>query len=92
MWWRIPGRSKNVGSQSLFRYYRSGQFPEQQLTRTLGAIAVQPAVSAQGSTRERKVLFDAFRAACFDISLAKEAYIREGKQGLGMGTVVVETI
>ena len=41
-------------------------------------------LSVPRGTREEKVLFDAFGLPVFDISLAKEAYIRAKAEGLGM--------
>ena len=53
------------------------------LTGTLGAV-LSGRLSVPRGTREEKVLFDAFGLPVFDISLAKEAYIRAKAEGLGM--------
>lgn len=75
--------AKNVSGQSLFRYYRAGQFPESRLTGTLGAV-LSGRLSVPRGTQEEKILFDAFGLPIFDIGLAKEAYIRAQTAGLGI--------
>lgn len=74
--------AKNVSGQSLFRLYRAGQFRPERLTGTLGAI-VAGRLEVPRGTPERKVMFDAFGLPIFDLSVAKEAYLRACGSGLG---------
>lgn len=74
--------AKNVSGQSLFRLYRAGRFDEARITGTLGAILAGRLEAPRG-TPEEKVMFDAFGLPIFDLSVAKEAYLRARRMGLG---------
>lgn len=67
--------AKNVSGQSLFRYYREGKFKEERVTGTLGGI-ISKQIKIPRGTPENKVFFDAFGLPIFDLSVAREAYIR----------------
>lgn len=74
--------AKDVSGQSLFRFYREGRFAPERLTGTLGAI-LSGRLEVPRGTAEDKVLFDAFGLPIFDLGLAKEAYVRARRLGLG---------
>ena len=74
--------AKEVSGQSLFRLYREGRVAESRISATLGAI-IAGRVAAPQASRENKVMFDAFGLPIFDLSVAKEAYDRAQKLGLG---------
>lgn len=74
--------AKNVSGQSLFRYYREGKLDGTRITGTLGAM-LSGRLEAPRGTPEEKVMFDAFGLPIFDLSVAKEAYLRACRMGLG---------
>lgn len=75
--------AKDVSGQSLFRYYREGRFDPARLTGTLGAILTGRLQVPRG-TAGQKIMFDAFGLPIFDLALAKEAYVRASRLGLGV--------
>ena len=74
--------AKNVSGQSLFRYYRDGSFSEARLTGTLGGI-ISGRLQVPRGTPEKKVYFDSFGLPIFDLSVARAAWLRAKKLGLG---------
>lgn len=74
--------AKDVSGQSLFRYYREGRFDPARLSGTLGAI-LSGRLEVPRGTRDQKIMFDAFGLPIFDLGLAKEAYVRACRLGLG---------
>lgn len=72
--------AKHCSAQSLFRAYREGTFTERSLTGLLGEYAVGQKCVALG---KRRVFFDAFGLAIFDLALARHAWFYANARGLG---------
>ena len=83
--------AKHVSGQSLFRLYREGQFDEARITGTLGAI-LSGRLDVPRGTPGQKVMFDAFGLPIFDLSVAKEAFVRAGQMGLGTSLTWQESV
>ena len=74
--------AKNVSGQSLFRFYREGKFTDDRVAGKLGGI-ISGRISIPRGTKKEKVFFDAFGLPIFDLSVAREAYLRAGRLNLG---------
>lgn len=75
--------AKAVSGQSLFRLWRQGVLDISRIRGTLGGVISGRQEISCGS-REKKVMFDAFGLPIFDLSVAKEAYLRAKEQRLGV--------
>ena len=62
--------------------YRDGSFSEARLTGTLGGI-ISGRLQVPRGTPEKKVYFDSFGLPIFDLSVARAAWLRAKKLGLG---------